>query len=333
MFQAMGTAAARVTAIEESAFARDVRAGLDRAGQKELPSKYLYDEVGSALFEVITRLPEYGLTRADERVVEFAVGEIQDYLPGPVTVVELGSGSGRKTRRLIEEVSDHRRPLYMPIDISSAALEWCERWLGDVAEVKGFEANYLAGLEQAVKYRPRSGSLLVLFLGSNIGNFDRTEAEQFLRGIRNQLAPGDSLLVGTDLVKPAAQLLKAYDDPAGVTAAFNLNLLGRLNRELGADFDLRRFRHEARYDAKLRRVEMHLRSTECQTVTIPGADLRCAFRGGETIWTETSNKYVAEELPGLAARTGFRAVASWVDAEWPFAESLWVAARNGDAIV
>lgn len=324
------TAVGAVASQRESAFAREVRAGLSRTDQKQLPSKYLYDDVGSSLFEAITRLPEYGLTRADERVIERAAREIHRHLPGSVAIVELGSGSGKKTRRLLEAVRNHRKPLYLPIDVSASAIEWCRQGLSDVADVEGFEDTYLAGLERAVGRRPDNHSLLVLFLGSNIGNFDRLSAGHLLHGIRSHLMPGDGLLIGTDLVKPAGQLLEAYDDPAGVTAAFNLNVLARINRELGADFDLRAFRHEVRYDEKVHRVEMHLRSLRDQTVTIAGAHFSCTFRKGETIWTETSNKYVPEELPEMAQRTGFRSIACWVDEEWPFAESLWMVARGKD---
>jgi len=166
---------------------------------------------------------------------------------------------------------------------------------------------------------------LLLFLGSNVGNFDRLGAEDFLRGVRARLKPGDAMLIGTDLEKPVHVLLEAYDDPAGVTAAFNLNLLGRINRELDADFDLRQFRHEARYNREFRRVEMHLRSLCDQEVNVAGAEVRCRLAAGETIWTEASHKYVLDELPWIAERTGFRSKVRWVDDEWPFAESLWFA--------
>jgi len=260
--------------------------------------------------------------------VDRAAEELDEFLSGPVTITELGSGSGRKTRRLIEAVADHRKPLYMPIDVSPAAIEWCRQGLGDVAVVEGFEDTYLPGLRRAVERRPKGHSLLVLFLGSNIGNFDRQGAEGFLSSIRSILREGDGLFIGTDLVKPVSQLLEAYDDPTGVTAAFNRNMLARLNRELGADFDLRQFEHEARYDAKFQRVEMHLRSVCDQSVSIPDAGIRCSFREGETIWTEASNKYRLDDLPAMAQRTGFRSVGSWVDEDWPFAESLWVASAT-----
>jgi L-histidine N-alpha-methyltransferase len=317
------------TAIETTAatagFAADVRAGLSRSGQKELPSKYLYDELGSALFEAITYLPEYGVTRADQRVLEAARAEIVRLLPPRCAVAELGSGSGKKTRIILEALARRGKPLYMPIDVSAAALERCRSELNGSAAVVPLHAGYLDGLRKAAERRPPGAALLVLFLGSNIGNFDRAGAEEFLRGVRDCLLPGDALLVGADLEKPEEVLLRAYDDPTGVTAAFNLNLLARVNRELGADFALRSFRHEARYHHRFRRVEMHLRSLRDQQVRVPAAGFTCTFLRDETIWTEASHKFGAEELPAMAARTGFSYLAQWVDRAWPFAESLWMA--------
>jgi len=159
-----------------------------------------------------------------------------------------------------------------------------------------------------------------------VGNFDRAAAEQFLREVRRSLLPGDALLLGTDLEKPVAEMLLAYDDPTGVTAAFNLNLLARINRELGGDFALRHFVHEAKYDKRERRIEMHLRSLRKQSVTIREAGFTCTLEKGETIWTEACHKYRVEEIPGMGARTGFVCEGQWVDGEWPFAENLWIAA-------
>lgn len=308
-----------------SSFAEDVRDGLGRAGQKELPSKYLYDDIGSALFETITKLPEYGLTRAEERILRRHSGEIAECLTAHGMVVELGSGSGRKTRQILEALAHHKSMTYCPIEISSAALVSCERELDDLAHVSilGFETEYLDGLSRAVARRQPGDAVVVLFLGSSIGNFDRGPGEEFLSRIRQALEPGDSLLLGTDLEKPLAQLIPAYDDSLGVTEAFNRNLLARINRELGGDFDLSRFEHAALYNARDRRVEMHLRSIESQTVTIE--DARFTFRRDETVWTESCHKYARHEPPEMARRTGFECVAQWVDAEWGFAENLFVA--------
>ncbi len=314
-------------------FAEDVRAGLGKSGQKELPSKYFYDEVGSALFEAICLLPEYGLTRADARILRRHAGEIIARVPSPVMVAELGSGSGEKTRWLLEALR-HRQPTrYYPIEISPSALARCERELGrlDSVSIVGFEKSYLDGLLAAAARRREGERLLVLFLGSTIGNFDRPAADDFLRDVRRILSPGDALLLGTDLEKPAWQLILAYDDPAGITAAFNLNLLARINRELDADFDLSRFQHAVRYEQAERRVEMHLRSRTDQTVRIRKADFSVTLRKDETIWTENSHKYSLDEVPGMAERTGFRCDAQWVDQEWPFSQNLFVAASPSAA--
>jgi L-histidine N-alpha-methyltransferase len=308
-------------------FALDVRAGLTRPGQKELPSKYFYDDVGSALFEVISHLPEYGLTRADERLLRRHADEIVDRLDGPVAVAELGSGSGKKTRWLLEALCRRQRTFYYPVEISRSALAMCERELGNIDSISilGFEREYLDGLLDVAAYRQSGQRLLVLFLGSTIGNFDRRAGVKFLSEVRRILEPGDSLLLGTDLEKPIAQLLRAYDDELGVTAAFNLNLLARINRELEADFDLSQFAHVARINHEARSVEMHLRSSCRQTVSIPAAEVVVEFLEGETIWTETSHKYSVEEIFSIAGDAGFQCEAQWIDEPWPFAESLLIA--------
>lgn len=320
----------RPRAVRESEFAREVRDGLTRPGQRELPSKYLYDSIGSALFEVITLLPEYGLTRADERLLTRHAEDILSYLPSPLVVAELGSGSGRKTRWILEALSRREPTVYYPIDISASALVKCRQELADVDQARGFsmvglERPYLEGLREVVARRPPGAGLLVLFLGSTIGNFERPAAERFLAEIRQVLLPGDALLLGTDLVKPVAAMLAAYDDPIGVTAAFNLNLLARINRELGGNISLANFAHQARWNDSAQRIEMHLRSRRAQRFTIVAARLNVAMEADETIWTEASHKFSIEEVGRMAERTGYRSVAQWVDLEWPFAESLWIA--------
>jgi L-histidine N-alpha-methyltransferase len=310
-----------------SEFAQCVRECLTKAGQKELPSKYLYDEVGSALFEAICVLPEYGLTRADARLLEKHAGEIVERLPFPIEVAELGSGSGKKTRWILEALSQRQRTYYYPIEISPSALAACEKELGqiDLVSIVGYEQPYLEGLRAVVKRRDDREHLLVLFLGSTIGNFDRAAGEGFLREVCTILRTGDALLLGTDLEKSAATQILAYDDPAGVTAAFNMNLLARINRELGANFDLSQFEHDARWNSLERRIEMHLKSKRHQCVTIPAAGgLQVRFTEGETIWTESSHKYQPAEVVAMAQRTGFRCDGQWIDEEWPFAQNLLI---------
>ncbi len=315
-------------------FAADIRAGLTKAGQKELPSKYLYDTLGSKLFEVIVELPEYGLTRADERLLRANAHEIVRRIPGDVILCELGSGSGRKTRWILEALSRRRHTNYFPIEISPVALAVCRRELADIDSVGivGLEREYLDGLLEVASRRREGQRILVLFLGSTIGNFSYPADKNFLRDIRTILQPGDALLLGTDLVKPVPQLIDAYDDPLGVTAAFNLNLLARINRELGGrelggrdlegGFDLSQFEHVAKYNSETRSVEMHLRSARRQTVSIRRAELTVAFEEAETIWTENSHKYSLEEVARMAETAGFGFAAQWVDREWPFAETL-----------
>ena len=321
-------ATATLARYSSAEFASDVQSGLMRIGQKELPSKYLYDEVGSALFETITVLPEYGLSRADERLLkEHAEEIIEPLLPWKVLVAELGSGSGKKTRWILEALRRKQATLYRPIEISATALGRCAKEFGDMegVTVRGLERGYLQGLREVAVNRRPDERLLTLFLGSTIGNFDRAAGQEFLTEVRGILRSGDALLLGADLVKPLRLLLAAYDDPLGVTAAFNLNLLARVNRELGARFDLGAFRHEARYDEYERRIEMHLVSLREQSVAIPSAGCRPYFTEGETIWTESSYKYQPEELLEMAVRGGFRPEAQWLDAQWPFAETLLIA--------
>jgi L-histidine Nalpha-methyltransferase len=308
-------------------FAVAVGDSLRKMGQRELPSMYLYDEVGTALFDAITLLQEYGLTRAEERLLRRHARDILEHLPPPVAVVELGSGSGRKTRWLLEALADREPVTYFPIDISAAALIKCHQELSNVGAISivGLEKSYQEGLQEAAARRQPNQTLLVLFLGSTIGNFSPPAAERFLRDIRQQLRPGDALLLGTDVKKSVHDMLLAYDDPAGVTAAFNLNLVARINRELGGDFILRHFEHHVRYQEVDSRIEMHLRSTRRQTVSIRAADFSCIFREGETIWTEACRKFRVEEIPGIARHTGFLCEAQWIDTEWAFAENLLIA--------
>ena len=303
----------------------EVIAGLTKKGQKELPSKYFYDAVGSHLYEVITELPEYGLTRAEARILKTHAREIVMRLPAAVAVAELGSGSGKKTRWVLEALSRRQPTAYYPIEISPRALAMVEREVRDMESVSvvGVEREYLDGLREVAARRSFGQRLLVLFLGSTIGNFERPMAVCFLRDLRRIMAAGDALLLGTDLVKPLTTMLAAYDDPLGVTAAFNLNLLARINRELGANFNLGEFRHVALFNEETSSIEMHLESKCSQDVAIDGVVVN--FAAGETIWTESSHKYLLEEVREMAAAGGFCCKAQWTDTEWAFADNFLVA--------
>jgi dimethylhistidine N-methyltransferase len=308
-------------------FARDVARDLAMT-PKQIQSKYLYDALGSSLFESISRLPWYRITRAESRLLTRSADEMVAPLEDPVTLLELGCGSGEKVALLAEALRTRRRRVAIHlIDISPAALELSERTLGALEHVSvvGHRATYEEGLRRAARERPARGGLLVLFLGSNIGNFDPPASQDFLGEIRAALRPGDALLLGTDLTKPESELLLAYDDPLGVTAAFNKNLLVRMNRELGADFDLRAFEHRAIWNSLDRRVEMHLVSVRPQTVNIPRADVTVRFNDGESIWTESSYKYEPQEVVELAASSGFHTHAQWIDPAARFALTLFVA--------
>ena len=308
-----------------SELASDVCSGLACAGQKTLPSKWFYDDVGSALFEAITLLPEYGLTRADLRLLENHSPEIAERVGTPVRVVELGSGAGKKTRVILEALNRGERLDFHPIDVSRAALDACAKELDPLANVRPVEAAYREGIAAAMLHRSPSERVLVLFLGSNVGNFEPECALALLRGLRQNLQAGDALLIGTDLLKPAEQLIPAYDDAAGVTAAFNRNILVRINRELDARFPVREFAHEARFNRDRGRMEMHLRAQREMNVAIAGLGIQIPFRSGETIWTESSYKFDLADLPRTAEKSGFRVESCWADSEWPFAESLWIA--------
>jgi len=309
----------------DTAFARNVAEGLGRGRGKFLHASWPYDEIGSALFDVITLLPEYGLTRADARLLASAAGEIVRAADSPRLFVELGSGSGAKTQSILEAAVRGSSVTYIPIDISWAALDRCAETLSSMnaVRVEPIEATYLDGIDLALNHRRGGERAMILFLGSTIGNFSRTKAATFLRQVRNRMQPGDSLLLGADLVKSRERLLLAYDDPAGVTAAFNLNLLARINRELGGHFDLTQFAHEARWNDRWSRVEMHLRSRIAQQVRIDALDLTVSFSPGETIWTESSHKFRAEDIARLGERAGWACARQWVDREWGFAETLF----------
>ena len=314
-----------------AAFADDVRRGL-AAAPKSLPPKYFYDALGSKLFEAICLLPEYYLTRAEDEIFARHARDIAAAASeggAPLSLVELGSGSAAKTRRLIEAILARQGELlYAPVDISRAALEESAHALLDAypdLRVAAHACDYDAALPRLRDEVAEGERALVLFLGSNVGNFDPAEARGLLGRLRHALRPGDRLLVGADLRKDRATLEAAYDDAHGVTAAFNLNLLARVNRELGADFSLRRFRHVARYDEGAGRVEMHLESACAQAVNVASLGLRAEFDAGERIHTESSYKYDLPGLLRLAEETGYASTNTWLDDGERFSSNLFIA--------
>jgi dimethylhistidine N-methyltransferase len=296
---------------------------------RQLPSRYFYDALGSALFEAICQLPWYRVTRAERRLLALHGRAILARVHPLSTVVELGPGSGEKMAALIDAGRPRQEPLMLHlVDVSPAALDLAQRTLSalDDVEIVLHEATYEVGLTQIAAERQRAGHTLTLFLGSNIGNFDPPASAEFLAEIRRTLRPGDGLLLGADLVKPEKDLLLAYDDPIGVTAAFNKNLLARINTELLADFDLSGFDHRAVWNAGARRVEMHLVSRRAQRVRIRRADCEVAFEAGETIWTESSYKYDAGQVVALVEQHGFRCQEQWIESEARFALTLFLVA-------
>jgi L-histidine Nalpha-methyltransferase len=303
-----------------SALADDVRAGLT-ARPKRLPPKYFYDARGSALFEDITRLPEYYLTRAETEILIDAADAIVRRIR-PVELVELGSGSSRKTRLLLEAMHRHRTGgRYAPLDVSEDALVGAADALGadyDWLQFDGFVGDFTRDLGLL----PRRGPRLVAFLGSTIGNFGPAERAELLAGLRAGLGDGDRFLLGVDLVKNRATLEAAYDDAAGVTAEFNRNLLHVLNRELGADFPVDAFEHVAFYDEGHARVEMHLRAGRALAVAFPGLGLEVAFAAGELLHTEISCKFTRPQVERELGTAGLGLDAWHEDAERRFALAL-----------
>ena len=313
-----------------AAFARDTALGL-RSTPKQLFPKYFYDELGSELFDAICLLPEYYLTLAENEILARRAGEIVAATgDAPLTLLELGSGSAAKTRRVIEAILKRQSSLlYLPVDISASALEASANALLQsypALRIEAYASDYDTALARLGDGRDaRAGKLLALFLGSNIGNFDRDGAEQFLRRVRAVLRAGDALLVGADLKKDRATLEAAYDDALGVTAAFNLNQLVRLNREFAADFKPRAFRHVAAYNEAAGRIEIYIESRFAQRVRLPGLDLEISFAEGERVHTENSYKYDRTELDALAERTGFACARVWMDEAGRFSSNLFVA--------
>jgi dimethylhistidine N-methyltransferase len=301
---------------DADSFLEEVTAGLSRP-RKELPPKYFYDERGSELFEAICGLPEYYLTRAELEIMRDHAGEMARHLGPRCAVFEYGSGSGRKTRLLLKALSP---VAYAPIDIARDQLHVTA---ADIARefpgvaVTAVCADYSRPFRLPQLAGPPPRRRVVYFPGSTIGNLSPPEAGVFLAEARRLVGPGGGMLVGVDLKKDAARLNAAYNDARGITAAFNLNLLARINRELDADFDLGSFRHHAFYNDALGRIEMHLVSLGDQRVRVGRAGF--GFRGGETIHTENSYKYSVEELRELARSAGFEPGRCWTDSGRQFA--------------
>jgi L-histidine N-alpha-methyltransferase len=311
-----------------AAFASEVKRDLAMA-PKQLQSKYLYDRLGSSLFEAICRLPWYRITRAETGLLARHAASIVSALEDEgATIVELGCGSGEKLMLLAAALQARGGTARVHlIDISSQALEQTEQRLNGLQHfsVVGHQSTYEEGLRRAVAAREDGDPMLVLLLGSNIGNFDTPAAASFLDRIRAALSPGDLLLMGADLVKPERDLLLAYDDPLGVTAAFNKNLLVRINRELGGTFDLARFAHRAVWNAEQQRMEMHLVSLSDQGVFIAACGSTVFFSRDEWIWTESSYKYSADQIVDMGAHASFATRDQWIDADARFALTLFTA--------
>jgi dimethylhistidine N-methyltransferase len=308
-----------------ASFADDVRAGLT-ARQKRLAPKYFYDDLGSALFEAICELPEYYLTRVETQILERHARDMVTALGGPVEMVEFGSGSARKTRVLVAAALAEQDELaYHPIDISASALIGSATSLVGSFErltVTAYASDYVELLSSARLRTDRR--VLALFLGSNIGNYQPDDAAALLSAMSASFKPGDGLLLGTDLKKETVTLERAYNDPTGVTAAFDKNVLGRINRELGGHFDLDAFSFSARYDAKRGSVDSYLVAGRGMTVPIDELALDVRFRAAETIHTESSFKFDANDIASLAERSGFRVARVWTDDERRFAVNLFV---------
>jgi dimethylhistidine N-methyltransferase len=310
--------------VQVRTFADDVRAGLGTS-PKSVSPKYFYDDLGSALFEAITRLPEYYLTRVERDLLATYGREIAGALGAPIELVELGSGSAIKTRLLIDAIIEQQpRLTFHPIDISPEALtESSLALIGSYERLRivAYAGDYFPLLrEKRVITRDR---VLALFLGSNIGNFEPDDARELLTLLARALRSGDGVLIGYDLKKDRSILELAYDDPTGVTAAFNKNLLGRMNRELGAEFDLAVFRFRTRWDEARGAIMSYLVADVAQRVRIPLAGLTVDFASGETIHTESSYKFSRDEIVALAQRCGYAERTTYSDAAGRYALSLF----------
>ncbi|WP_019973136.1 L-histidine N(alpha)-methyltransferase [Mycobacterium sp. 141] len=304
------------------ALRRDVRQGLAQT-PKSLPPKWFYDAVGSDLFDQITRLPEYYPTRTEAQILREHSAEIAASA-GADTLVELGSGTSEKTRMLLDAMRDGgllRR--FIPFDVDAGMLRAAGKAIG--REYPGVEIHAVCGdFEEHLGKIPQVGRRLVIFLGSTIGNLTSGPRAEFLDTLADTLQPGDSLLLGTDLVKDAARLVRAYDDSAGVTAEFNRNVLAVVNRELGADFDPAAFEHVARWNGDEERIEMWLRTRDAQQVRVAALGLDVTFAAGEEMLTEVSCKFRPDDVTAELAKAGLRQTHWWTDGPGDFGLSLAV---------
>ena len=281
---------------------------------KSLSPWLFYDEAGSRLFEAITRLPEYYLTRTERGIFARNADEILESAGSlPLTIVELGAGTAEKTGLLLQAAVRRQGTVdYVPIDVSETALDAAKQHLE--AEIPGVRlAARVADYTEGIAEIPSPGRRLVLYIGSSIGNFEPADGVRVLREVRRRLVPGDLLLLGVDHVKDKTTLLRAYDDAAGVTAEFNKNMLTRINRELGANFNTRLFRHRAKWNAERSRIEIYLESLAAQRVTIPTLELEVKFARGESIHTENSYKFTPESIGAIVERAGFAVTQRWTD--------------------
>lgn len=305
-------------------FARDIARGLS-AQPKYLFPKYLYDELGSRLFEAICEVDEYYLTRAEAEILATHADEIVATVPDSDTLVELGSGSAEKTRNIIEAFIRRRSELlFMPVDISASALKESSHALLDSypsLRIDAYAADYFQALEAL--QLPEGKPVLMLFLGSNIGNFEPPDGLTFMRAIRRIMRPGDALLLGADLKKDRTMLEAAYDDPLGVTRSFIVNELERINRELDANFDLWAFGLRSIYNERAGRVEVYLESLRPQKVEVRGLGLHLDFPAGERIHVENAYKFDPEGLRRLAKDSGFDIENTWLDSKQRFSSNLF----------
>lgn len=293
--------------------AREVLHGLT-SWPKKLPPKLFYDATGSALFEQITEQPEYYLTATEQAIFERHAADMVRAAGEASTIIELGAGTAKKTMLVLRAALDeHRAVTFIPVDVSEFALEVAHARLRSELPQVAVHPLVLDYTQHSSALAKISGRKLVLYIGSSIGNFEPMAACALLRRLRSSLAPGDSLLLGTDMRKPVDILLRAYDDPAGITAQFNLNVLARINREFDADFNLARFEHCIIWNDHESRIEMHLESQCDQQVNINALDLTVPFQAGETIHTENSYKFTPAMLDSLAHDGGFHIEQSWCD--------------------